>query len=394
MGIQGTHDSYNARVNEEPVSVASAPFPQGARPLNEVLRAQIAGHGGWMGFERFMELALYAPGLGYYARGDQQFGALPGSGSDFITAPELSPLFGRALARQVEQALDVTGVAQVWEFGAGSGALAAALLRALGDRIEAYCIVELSAALRERQARRLAAQVPEHAGKVRWVDRLPESIEAVVVGNEVLDAMPVALLAFDGHHWNERGVAVDAQGFHWQDRATALRPPHEGPFVPGTVTELHRHAQAFVATLAKALARGAAFFVDYGFPQAEYYHPQRTGGTLMCHRAHVADTDPLADVGEKDITAHVDFTGVALAAQDAGMQVLGYTSQARFLMNCGLLDDLAATPRDAASLAQVAAAQKLVNEHEMGELFKVIGLAAGEWFDAIGFRQGDRTHRL
>jgi SAM-dependent MidA family methyltransferase len=273
----------------------------------------------------------------------------------------------------------------VWEFGAGSGALALSLLEALGERVRRYRIVDVSGALRRRQQQTLQA----HADRVDWLDALPEAMHGVVVGNEVLDAMPVQLLAFDGQRWFERGVSLDGERFAWADQETALRPPHEGPFMPGTVTEIHPQAEAFVATLAERLSRGAAFFIDYGFPAAEYYHPQRHGGTLMCHRGHRADPDPLADVGDKDITAHVDFTGIALAAQDAGFEVLGYTSQARFLMNCGLLDDLAG-----ADARAVANAQKLLNEHEMGELFKVIGLARGCEFEARGFTAGDRTHTL
>jgi len=356
-----------------------------ASPLAELIRAEIAAAGGWIGFERYMELALYAPGLGYYARGDRQFGALPSSGSDFVTAPELSPLFGRALARQIAQALEATGTREVWEFGGGSGALAAQLLDALGDRVERYVIVDLSATLRARQAETLRA----HAAKTAWAERLPDALEAVVVGNEVLDAMPVALLHFDGRQWAERGVVVEDGGFGYADRPTALRPPLAEQAVPGTTTELQRQGEAFVRTLAGVLKRGAAFFVDYGFPEHEFHHPQRHGGTLMCHRAHQADADPLTDVGEKDITAHVDFTGIALAGQDAGLEVLGYTTQARFLMNCGLLDELRG-----ADARTVANAQKLLTEHEMGELFKVIGFAAGAGFEALGFARGDRSHTL
>ena len=357
--------------------------------LHARIAAEIAAAGGWLGFERFMELALYAPGLGYYARGDRQFGMLPGSGSDFVTAPELSPLFGRALARQLGQALDATGTRQVWEFGGGSGALAADVLNALGERVERYVIVELSAALRERQRAVVAERAARHAHKLSWADTLPGAIEAVVVGNELLDAMPVALIAYDGRHWKERGVVLQNGNFVFADRPTQLRPPHDAGFAPGHVTELQRQGEAFVRTLAARLQRGAEFFIDYGFPSHEFFHPQRHGGSLMCHRAHVADTDPLADVGDKDITAHVDFTGIALAGQDAGLAVLGYTSQAHFLVNCGLLDDL-----EGASLQARAAAQKLLTEHEMGELFKVIGFAAGDGFDAIGFAAGDRSHRL
>jgi SAM-dependent MidA family methyltransferase len=373
-------------------------------PLSDLICSVIARQGGWLPFDRFMALALYAPGLGYYARGDRQFGVLPSSGSDFVTAPELSPLFGKALARQIEQALEGSGTDEVWEFGAGSGVLARELLDTLGPRVKRYTIVDVSGALRERQREVLHL----HLDRVRWADELPEAMQGVIVGNEVLDAMPVQLLHFDGQRWHERGVALRKVGgdalnaappWSWADRSTDLRPPVDDEVSlgagAGTVftTEIHPQAEAFVATLADRLQRGAAFFIDYGFPAAEYYHPQRNGGTLMCHRAHQADTDPLADVGTKDITAHINFTGIAVTAQAAGLQVLGYTSQARFLMNCGLLDLL-----QGADMRTVANAQKLLTEHEMGELFKVIGFAkqcdAAFTTSPIGFAHGDRTHTL
>ena len=379
-------------------------------PLSALICSVIARQGGWLPFDRFMALALYAPGLGYYARGDRQFGMLPSSGSDFVTAPELSPLFGQALARQVEQALDGSGTDEVWEFGAGSGVLTRELLDTLGARVKRYTIVEVSGALRERQREVLRS----HLDRVHWIDEWPETLQGVVVGNEVLDAMPVQLLHFDGQHWHERGVALREAGgdeasasppWGWADRRTDLRPPGADVVSvaagPGAVftTEIHPQAEAFIATLAERLQRGAAFFIDYGFPAAEYYHPQRSGGTLMCHRAHQADTDPLADVGAKDITAHVNFTGIALAAQSAGLQVLGYTSQAHFLMNCGLLDLLQGADAFTVDTAStIANAQKLLTEHEMGELFKVIGFAkqcdADFTTAPIGFTHGDRTHTL
>ncbi len=298
--------------------------------LPGIIRHHIRSAGGWLPFDRFMSLALYEPGLGYYANALAKFGQMPGSGSDFVTAPELTPLFGHALARQVAQALATTGTDEVWEFGAGTGALALQVieaLAALGQPLRRYTIVDLSGSLRERQRATLAA----HANTVQWADALPAQLDGVVLGNEVLDAMPVQLLARTDGAWH------------------------------------------------------------YGFPEAEYYHPQRAMGTLICHRAHRSDSDPLADVGRKDITAHVNFTGVALAAQDAGMDVIGYTSQGRFLLNCGVVE-LAAT----AGTRDNAMMQKLINEHEMGELFKVIALApkdSGEWMP-IGFANGDRTHRL
>ena len=369
-------------VGREGESLGSALIPG----MAEHLAGLIDAASGWLPFDRYMEAVLYTPGLGYYARGDRLFGTLPSSGSDFVTAPELSPLFGRALAVQLSQALDATDTHEIWEFGAGSGALAAQLLQALDGRVQAYHVVELSAVLRQRQQ----ARVQPWADRVHWHDALPETLQGVVVGNEVLDAMPVQLLAFDGELWSERGVVKADAGLAWADRPTPLRPPAErSVFLPGAVTEIHPQAEAFIRTLAQRLQRGAAFFIDYGFPEHEYYHPQRHGGTLMCHRAHLADTDPLADPGAKDITAHVNFSGIALAGQDAGLQVLGYTSQARFLLNCGLPALMAAA--DARAQAQ---AQPLILEHEMGELFKVIGFAAGDAFDALGFAAGDRSHTL
>ncbi|MDD2547130.1 MAG: SAM-dependent methyltransferase [Burkholderiaceae bacterium] len=349
----------------------------------------IADAGGWIGFDQFMALALYTPGLGYYANDSTKFGAMPDSGSDFVTAPEMTPLFGQTLAVQLAEALEQTGTHELWEFGAGSGALALQLLDALGARVQRYTIVDLSGSLRARQQVLLSA----HADKVRWVDVLPAQFEGVVVGNEVLDAMPVQLLARHGGHdsgvWHERGVALHAGVFTWADRPTDLRPPVaiEGP--QDYLTEIHPQGEAFLRTLADRLVRGAVFLLDYGFGESEYYHPQRHMGTVMCHQGHRADGDPLADVGLKDITAHVNFTGVALAAQDAGWEVLGYTTQAHFLINCGLLSKMEQLPQ-----AGRAMAAKLIMEHEMGELFKVIALAKGTPWAALGFARGDRSHRL
>ena len=369
----------------------------------------IRAAGGWLPFDRFMQLALYAPGLGYYARDARQFGLLAQDGSDFVTAPELSPLFGQTLAVQVAEALQATGTDEVWEFGAGSGALADQVLgelARLGQPVARYTIVDVSSSLRARQQQHLAA----HGAVVGWADRLPEAMTGVVLGNEVLDAMPVQLLARVNGVWHERGVIFQSNrppepvqqsltainpeviGFAWSDRPTALRPPVEAPGAHDLVTETHAQAEAFIRTLAERLqrgGRGAAFFIDYGFPEAEYHHPQRHMGTLACHRAHRMDDQPLHDVGEKDITAHVNFTGIALAAQDTGLAVLGYTSQGRFLLNCGLAERMGA-----ASMAEGANAMKLLAEHEMGELFKVIGLAVGDGWAARGFATGDRTHRL
>jgi len=357
-----------------------------ATPLDRIIDAALVREGGWLPFDRFMALALYAPGLGYYANASAKFGKMPQSGSDFVTAPELTPLFGQTLAVQLAEALERTGTETLWEFGAGSGALALQLIEALGKRIKHYRIVDLSGTLQARQRKLLE----RHAGKVEWLSALPDAMAGVVVGNEVLDAMPVQLLARIQGRWHERGVVRAADGsFAWQDRVTDLRPPVDIDGPHDYLTEIHPQARAFIATLADRLKEGAAFFIDYGFPEAEYYHPQRHMGTVMCHQGHLADADPLVDVGAKDITAHVDFTGIAMAGQDAGLEVLGYASQGRFLLNCGLLPKM-----DAATPAQRAMATHLVHEHEMGELFKVIGFAVGAGWDAIGFREGDRSHAL
>jgi SAM-dependent MidA family methyltransferase len=366
----------------------STPNLNPSSELTPRIHQAIAQAGGWIGFDRFMATALYEPGLGYYTNALQKFGAMPSSGSDFVTAPGLSPMFGHTLAVQVRQALQATGTQEVWEFGAGTGALALQLLGSLGDEVARYTIIDLSGTLRARQAQTLAA----HAHKVRWLDAWPEVIEGVVVGNEVLDAMPVQLLQRTGGVWHERGVVSAGEKFAWQDRHTHLRPPMDIEGEHDYLTEIHPQAEAFIASLAERLNAGrggAAFFLDYGFPEGEYFHPQRHMGTVMCHQLHQADADPLVAVGQKDITAHVNFTGVALAAQNAGLHVLGYTSQAWFLLNLGLAERMAE-----ASLAERSQAQRLVNEHEMGELFKVIGLAtSGDWA-ALGFDRGDRSHRL
>ncbi len=377
--------------------MTTTPYSLTVHLQSEITR-QIAAEGGWVGFDRFMAWALYTPGLGYYANASPKFGLLPHagpgaagqSGSDFATAPEMSPLFGQTLAVQVAQALTATQSDEIWEFGAGSGALALQLLDALhaqGLTLRRYTIVDLSGSLRQRQQ----VTLTKYAGIVRWASELPDLMRGVVVGNEVLDAMPVKLLVRVAGQWHERGVAPDPiqPGLIWQDRPTDLRPPVEIDGTQDYLTEVHPQAEAFVRTLADKLEVGAVFLIDYGFPEAEYYHPQRDMGTVMCHRAHRSDPDPLVDPGLKDITAHINFTGIALAAQEAGLNVLGYCNQARFLVNCGLLDSLAQ-----ASLVDRVHAQRLIMEHEMGELFKVIGLCKGPVWDAIGFAQGDRTHRL
>ena len=367
--------------------------------LTQIIADEIRQQGGWIGFDTFMAMALYTPGLGYYANDSLKFGALPYTtqdgkkvgGSDFVTAPEITSLFGQTLAAQVAQALQQSQTDEVWEFGAGTGALALQLINSLqaqGVALSRYTIVDVSGSLRARQQHTLE----KFGDLVHWVQALPDQMQGVVVGNEVLDAMPVQLLQRTQGVWHERGVVSSGEGFAWQDRLTDLRPPVDIEGEHDYLTEIHPQAEAFIASLAERLLAGkggAAFFLDYGFPEGEYFHPQRHMGTVMCHQLHQADPDPLVAVGQKDITAHVNFTGVALAAQNAGLHVLGYASQAWFLLNLGLAERMAAS-----SLAERSQAQRLVNEHEMGELFKVVGLATSSDWAAQGFARGDRSHRL
>jgi SAM-dependent MidA family methyltransferase len=354
--------------------------------LLEFLKQKLETNGNWLPFDQFMAVALYQPGLGYYAKDDHQFGLMPGSGSDFVTAPELSPLFAKTLARQIEQALHAGAPGELWEFGPGRGTLALQLLEELGDEISCCHLVELSAPLQARQRETLQA----HLHKVRWVSELPTSWSGVLVGNEVLDAVPVQLLHFDGTNWLERGVTMINGELQFADRNSDLKPPDEAQCMPpGSTIEIQPQAQALISTMAERCERGMAIWIDYGFTRAEFYHPERHRGTLMCHQAHRADMNPLINVGQKDITTHIDFTAIALAAQDAGMDVIGYTSQGRFLINCGLMEYV-----QHANIQTKAHAQKLINEHEMGELFKVMVLTKGLDIDPLGFTQGDRSHRL
>ena len=355
---------------------------------------EIAVAGGWLRFDRYMALALYAPGLGYYAAGAHKLGDAA-SGGDFVTAPEISSLFGAALSAQAEQVLADSGPSIV-EFGAGSGALADDLLDALAARgvmVRSYLIVEVSADLRERQRRRL-----QRHPQVRWLDAPPAAFEGLVIANEVLDVMPVRLFVRAPDGVRERGVVLGAAGLAFEDRpadpaltATVAALEHEvGAFAPGYSSELCEQAPAWTAHLAQWLRRGAALLIDYGFPRREYYHPQRLMGTLMCHYRHHAHAEPLWLPGLNDITAHVDFTAVAEAAHGAGLDVLGYTSQAHFLMNCGILGLLQQqhTPRRAGEV------QRLVSEAEMGELFKVLAVGRGIDAPLLGFVRGDRRDRL
>ncbi|HUF80610.1 MAG TPA: SAM-dependent methyltransferase [Burkholderiales bacterium] len=365
--------------------------------LGRLIAGEIARAGGWLSFERYMELALYAPGLGYYMAGARKLGR----DGDFVTAPEISPLFARTLARQVAQ-LAGLGLGEVLEIGAGSGALAADLLlelERLGCLPQNYLILELSPDLRERSRDTLARQAPHLIERVAWLNRLPPRFTGIVLGNEVLDAMPVQVFQRGPDGIVELGVALEGGKLAWAARpAAAAGPPPDASCFPaeGYRSEVPAAACAFIRTLGETLARGVGLFFDYGFPRSEYYHPQRAGGTLMCHYRHRAHDDPFFLPGLQDITAHIDFSAIARAGEDAGLEVLGYASQAQFLVNCGITGLLAETPAaDAAAYAPLAAqAQKLLSPAEMGELFKVIALGKGVAAPLAGFTSGDRRHAL
>jgi len=362
------------------------------------LRSLIEDADGWIPFSHYMEAALYAPGLGYYAAGAMKFGAA----GDFVTAPEMTPLFGRTLAHAIAPVLAETG-GEVLELGAGSGRLAADVLGEL-ERTNAlparYCILEVSADLRQRQQETIAREQPQLAERVQWLDALPEHFSGVILGNEVLDALPVELV-----HWTEagpkvRGVALDGEIFVWQDHPiadAALRARAETlNLPPGYVSEINLAAEALIASLAQSLDRGLILMVDYGFSASEYYHPQRHMGTLRAHYRHHALDDPFYLPGLCDLTAHVDFSAVVQAGIAAGLELSGYTSQASFLLNSGLTELLMQTPpTDAAAyLPQANAVQRLVSPAEMGELFKVIGFGTGGIAPLAGFARGDRRHSL
>ncbi|HEX6002480.1 MAG TPA: SAM-dependent methyltransferase [Burkholderiales bacterium] len=362
------------------------------------IREEIEAAGGWIDFARYMELALYAPGLGYYMAGARKLGVA----GDFVTAPEISALFGETLAAQVAQILQSAGD-EVLEVGAGSGALAAALLAEL-ERVDAlparYLILELSPELRRRSRDTLAARLPHLMERVAWLNQLPPAFNGCVLGNEVLDAMPVALLSRTRGVVQERGVALAGDAFAWCERALPARlrvevDPAWFPF-DGYCSEIGLHAQAFVRTLGPVLERGAAIFIDYGFPRHEYYHPQRAHGTLRCHYRHHAHDDPFFLPGLQDITSHVDFTAIAAAGRGAGLELLGYTNQAQFLINCGITERLGRTPPDepAAYLPLAAQVQKLTSPAEMGELFKVIALGRNVPDALLGFGSGDKRATL
>ena len=359
-----------------------------SRRLLDRIGAELGASGNWISFARYMELALHEPGLGYYAAGSRKLGPA----GDFVTAPELSPLFARTLARQISEVLG-PGEA-VLEFGAGSGALAEVLVSELGG--VKYDILETSPELRQRQKERLG-------DRVQWLDRLPRGFRGVMIANEVLDAMPVHAIAWTSAGIVERGVCANENHLAWSDRAAStdidssskkirIELPPSGRYE----SELALLARLWMRSLGRILERGALLVIDYGFPEREYFHPQRSMGTLACHYRHHVHADPFYLPGLQDITAHVDFSALARAAREGGLDVLGYATHAQFLVNCGITDVLAKENADdpARYLPAAAAAQKLLAPSEMGELFKVLAVGRGVDKPLTGFSKGDRRNAL
>lgn len=388
---------------------ATLPIPSAealahSESLSSLIKETIVSNDGWIDFARYMELALYAPGLGYYSGGAKKFG----KAGDFVTAPEISPLFAQSLARQVAQVLDTTS-GNILELGAGTGRFALELLLELArmQKLPArYQILEVSAHLRAVQEETLAAHLPEELlVKIEWLDSLPERFSGMVLGNEVIDALPVHIVKTGLDEHRELGVAAGKDGFYSAEQVltdTQLQAMLARLSLPQDyVTELCPAAAGLLKSLCEMLQVGVILLLDYGFPQAEYYHPQRNQGTLMCHYRHHAHGDPFLYPGLQDITAHVDFSYLAQAAQANGAVLRGYCSQAQFLINCGITEILGrVSPDDMAAFLPLATeAQKLLSPAEMGELFKVIAFAkgledAGVDDDLLGFSKGDKSHVL
>jgi len=375
--------------------VLPPPSPEAAAhsaKVAEHIAMTIAAEGDWIPFSRYMELALYAPGLGYYTAGARKFGAE----GDFVTAPEISPMFARCFALQAAQVAEVVG-GDILELGPGSGQFACDLfaeLKAVGKAPERYLLLEVSPDLRERQRALLAARFPDDMKRFEWIDSLPESIRGFVIANEVLDVVPFDIVHRGPDGVLERGVILTEAGFAFEDapmpqgelkrRADAVIPPGDYAYT----TEISLAAEALVRTISASLEAGLAIFIDYGFPEREYYHPQRSGGTLRCHYRHRFHGDPFFMPGLQDITAHVDFSAMARAAEQGGAEVYGYTTQAYFLISCGLAVLVQAGDPTAtlSKLKSTSAVHRLIGPSEMGELFKVLGFGKGFDVPILGFQ--------
>jgi SAM-dependent MidA family methyltransferase len=369
-----------------------------SQTLTELILQRIQQQDNWLSFADYMQMALYTPGYGYYTGGAQKFG----KDGDFITAPVLTPLFGQTLAQQLNALLPQTA-GNIYEFGAGTGQLAASILPALhSSQLQHYYIIELSAELAQRQREYIHTHAPAQANKVIHLTQLPAQFDGILLGNEILDAMAVPVYQRQGNQVTEMGVSwLDGQ-LNWQPRPV-YNPAVQQQVLdifPATAeyyqSELHPQQYAFVATLAQKMQRGAMIWIDYGFDAAQYYHPQRQQGTLIGHYRHHTIHNPFYYPGLTDLTAHVNFTRIADAGIDNNLDLIGYTSQATFLLNLGITELLAQTgqPADTAYIQAASACHTLLDAHEMGELFKVIAFGKDINVDWQGFILGDLCHKL
>ena len=366
------------------------------------IRERIEDAGGVLPFDQYMDAVLYAPGLGYYATGTRKFG----EGGDFITAPEMGPLFGQCLAHEVGPVLEMIDAPCVLEFGAGSGALAQSLIEALvasGQLPSRYCILEISPDLRERQRERLEPLAKSYGLTIEWLEQIPsEPLHGVILANEVVDAFAVTRFrVIEGRPWRA-GVCIEGDGFAWDwiddlaPDSVAAKIVRRYELVEGYTSEVCPRADAWIDTLSHCLEQGLAIVIDYGFSAGEYYLPERSQGTLRCHYQHRAHNDPLIFLGIQDITCHVDFSGLADAGQAAGFDILGYTSQEAYLLSLGLLDLAAPQPEDdeKAVLARAAEVKQLILPSQMGEAFKVMALGRNLDQKLQGFDLRDRRPSL
>ncbi len=381
-----------------PLPSPSPEARQSSLKLQTLITEEIGKHGNWIPFSRFMELVLYAPQYGYYTGGSHKIG----NNGDFITAPALTPLFAQTLARQLQELLPQTA-GNIYEFGAGTGQLAADLLGSIPDGINRYYIIEISPELAARQKDLIQTLAPQAAQKIVHLSALPETFDGIIIGNEVLDAMPVEIIRKDeGGSFEHVGVCLDNDRFTYSARPlhdlqlSALASLYFPKITSPYTSELHPQQYAFIRTLASRLEHGCMIFIDYGFDAAQYYHPQRNQGTLIGHYRHHVIHNPFDFIGLADLTAHVNFTDIAQAGTDAGLDLIGYLPQSHFLLNLGITELLAQTGKtdSAAYIREATAVQKLINQHEMGELFKVIAFGKNINIDWTGFCFGDICHKL
>ncbi len=368
--------------------------------LTNLIRQAITAAGGAISFAQFMELALYAPGLGYYSAGAQKLGRE----GDFVTAPEISPLFAMCWAHQFLPILQQLQGGSILEFGAGSGAFAKEVLlqlAALQVLPEHYYILEVSAELRARQKDYFAAECPQFLAKIQWLERLPVTpFRGIIFANEVLDAMPVARFTWHQGALTEKWVSFENQQFVWCERSpsAALQKRVHAILEVSDLnkeycSEINLMQSAWIQSVASFLDEGVIFLVDYGYGRQEYYHPERQDGTLMCFYRHHQHTDPFQFIGLQDITAHVDFTAIAESADAAKLHVAGFTSQAAFLLACGLLDRVEAAD-EVTNYINKQAIKTLTLPAQMGEVVKVMALTRGLTLPLLGFALQDRRRDL